>query len=68
MQGQHYGTMEVIRQCAIPGSMVKYNDRVYKVNVNTRGKIVISNIHETYIVRDTIVEILLNFKGDPLIN
>ncbi|EAS4561895.1 cell division inhibitor protein, partial [Salmonella enterica] len=28
MKHQHYGTMEVIRQCAVPGTMVKYNDRI----------------------------------------
>ncbi|ECO5816207.1 cell division inhibitor protein, partial [Salmonella enterica] len=26
MKHQHYGTMKVIRQCAVPGTMVKYND------------------------------------------
>jgi hypothetical protein len=68
MQDQHYGTMEVIRQCAVPGSMVKYNDRIYKVHANTRGKIAISNLREQFIVRDIFVEILLDRKGEPLIN
>lgn len=68
MQDQHYGTMEVIRQCAVPGSMVKYNDCIYKVHANTRGKIAISNLREQFIVRDLFVEILLDNKGNPLIN
>lgn len=68
MKHQHYGTQEVIRQCATPGTMVKYKDRVYKTTVNTRGKIVLTNTRENIIVRDLFINILLDGKGNPLIN
>lgn len=68
MKHQHYGTQEVIRQCALPGTMVKYKDRVYKTTVNTRGKIILTNTRENIIVRDLFINILLDGKGNPLIN
>lgn len=68
MKHQHYGMQEVIRQCAIPGTMVFYKDRVYKATANTRGKVVLTNTRENIIVRDRMINILLDGKGNPLIN
>ncbi|EOY5688486.1 TPA: cell division inhibitor protein [Salmonella enterica subsp. enterica] len=68
MKHQHYGMQEVIRQCATPGTMVFYNDRVYKATANTRGKVVLTNTRENIIVRDRMINILLDGKGNPLIN
>ncbi|ECG5956133.1 cell division inhibitor protein [Salmonella enterica subsp. enterica serovar Baguida] len=68
MKHQHYGMQEVIRQCATPGTMVFYKDRIYKATANTRGKVVLTNTRENIIVRDRMVNILLDGKGNPLIN
>ncbi|EEW1653587.1 cell division inhibitor protein [Escherichia coli] len=68
MKHQHYGTQEVIRQCATPGTMVRYKDRVYRATANTRGKLVMTNMRDNITVRDYFVEILLDGKGNPLIN
>lgn len=68
MKHQHYGTQEVIRQCATPGTMVFYKNRVYKATANTRGKLTITNTRENIIIRDFFVDILLDGNGNPLIN
>lgn len=68
MKHQHYGTQEVIRQCAVPGTMILYKSRIYKATANTRGKLTITNTRENIIVRDFFVDILLDGKGNPLIN
>ncbi|ENG1793528.1 cell division inhibitor protein [Salmonella enterica] len=68
MKHQHYGTMEVIRQRAVPGTMVKYNDRIYKATANTKGKLTLTNIRENITIRDLVIEIYLDGKGEPLTN
>ncbi|EDS5484662.1 cell division inhibitor protein, partial [Salmonella enterica subsp. enterica serovar Hadar] len=55
-------------QCAVPGTMVKYNDRIYKATANTRGKLTLTNIRENITIRDLVIEIYLDGKGEPLTN
>lgn len=66
MTYQYYETQEVIRQCAAPGTMVRYNGRVYKATTNTRGKLTLTNTHENITIRDRLVFILLDWNGEPL--
>ncbi|AXD71511.1 cell division inhibitor protein [Salmonella enterica] len=68
MKHQHYGTMEVIRQCVIPGTMVKYNGLIYKATTNTGGKLTLTNTRKNITVRDLVIEAYLDGKGELLTN
>ncbi|WP_227317467.1 hypothetical protein [Cedecea davisae] len=66
MMGQHYGTQEVIRSCVRPGMLVRHKGITWKAAANTRGKLILSTLRDSVVIRDVFVEILLDGYGDPL--
>lgn len=63
-----YGTQEVIRQCVKPGMQVKHEGKTYNASANKNGKLYIYNLTECKRITDIFVEVVLNAKGEPLIN
>ncbi len=68
MQGQHYGTQEVIRGCVRAGMLVKHKDQIWTASSNKKGKLALHTMRETTFIKDTFVEILLDGRGEPLGN
>lgn len=62
-----YRTQEVIRQCVHPGMTVKHDGKTYQASANVGGKLYLFNLTERKRTTDTLIEILLNGKGEPLI-
>lgn len=63
-----YGTQEVIRQCVLPGMLVKYQGKTWRASANTRGKLYLFNLTESKRISDYLVEICLDSRGQPLIH
>ena len=63
-----YGTQEVIRAVVKPGMLVKHEGKTYKASANTKGKLYLYSLTEQKRITDCFVEILLNSRGEPLIN
>jgi hypothetical protein len=63
---QQYVSQEVIRGCVRPGMFVRHKGITWKASANTRGKLVISTLRDSAVIRHVFVEILLDSHGDPL--
>lgn len=66
MKGQHYGTMEVLRFCVVPGMLVRHEGRTWRAGVTRRGKLILSTACCNKLVKDDEVHILLDGHGKPL--
>lgn len=65
----HYGTTTIIRQCVRPGMMVRHKDRNFQVSAVPEGNRVIylNSLIEKKAIKDLIVEVYLDGRGEPLI-
>lgn len=68
MNGQHYGTQEVIRSCIRPGMLIRHEGLTWTAGANTRGKLVISTLRGSKCLKDCFVDVLLDARGEPLGN
>lgn len=68
MKHQHYGTEEVIRGCVRAGMMVLYKNQIWKASANRDGKLYLNNMRESTLTKDIWITILLDGRGDALIN
>lgn len=67
---QHYGTLEIIRQCVRPGMIAMCNGRTYRVSavIHERKWIYLHSAREIIRIDDCVIDIFLDSKGNPLIN
>ncbi|HBS7433509.1 cell division protein FtsZ [Klebsiella pneumoniae] len=68
MIGQHYGLRDIPRSEVLPGTAVKYRDRIYRASANVKNGLYIHSVIEKTVIKSDIITILLNGKGEPLIN
>ncbi|WP_449567061.1 cell division inhibitor protein [Lelliottia nimipressuralis] len=68
MKHQHYGTQQVIRGCVRAGMMVVYKDQIWKASANRKGSLYLSNLRENTRTKDIWITILLDGRGQALIN
>lgn len=67
MVNQHYGTMHIIRQCVAPGMLAMHQGRTWNVSAVRGRNVYLRTLRETTRITDCLVEVLLNGKGDPMI-
>lgn len=65
----HYGTKALFRDEVKPGMLVKHKDRNFQVSAVPEGKRVIylNSLIEKKSIKDLIVEVYLDGRGEPLI-
>lgn len=68
MKHQHYGTQQVIRGCVRAGMMVVYKDQIWKASANRKGSLYLSNLRESTRTKDIWITILLDGRGQALVN
>lgn len=68
MKHQHYGTQEVIRGCVHAGMMVMYKDQIWKASANHGGNLYLNNSRGSIRTNDVWIKILLDGRGEALIN
>ncbi|ENZ7758336.1 cell division protein FtsZ [Klebsiella aerogenes] len=68
MVGQHYGLKDIPRHEVMPGTVVKYRDRIYRASANVKTGLYIHSLIEKTVIKNDLITILLNGKGEPLIN
>ncbi|MEY8709527.1 cell division inhibitor protein [Mangrovibacter phragmitis] len=68
LTSQHYGTQQVIRSCVRPGMLVRHDGQTWTASANTRGKLVITSMRGSKLIRDCFVDILLDARGNALGN
>lgn len=66
IKGQHYGTQPVIRACVAPGMLVRHDGLTWRAGISRKGKLVLSSLSGSKLIKDSEVEILLDGHGRPL--
>lgn len=68
MKHQHYGTEQVIRACVRTGTLVLYKDQLWTASANCGGKLYLNSLRGSTSTKDIWITILLNGRGDALVN
>ncbi len=66
----HYGHMPIIRQCIQTGMQVIHEGRTYRVSVvqHDKKRIHVQTLHGAFHITDAVLEVLINWCGEPLMH